>query len=526
MAQPLAPRPRPLCRRKLSAAPGVPSRPSSGPERFLRERGNYLVQTPGACFKFPPFRAGRPSRGPIPTMNISVERLPECKARLSAEIPAETVAKTRREIVSTYARQVKVPGFRPGKTPVSVVEKRFADSIEGELKDRLARSAYAEARQKESLTILGIAQVERDQIDGDGTYRLEVELVTEPEVELPDYKGLTVEVAKMEITDEMIANYLENTRKQHALPVDVDRAAAAGDLAVVNYTASLDGAALADRLDQEVGPLASGQDHWIELPEEGESAREFIPGLAAAVLGMKAGESKSFEATYPEDFPVEVVAGKAVTYEVTLTQVKERDVPNLDDEFAQKLGLESLEAMKDQIRSQFEQQRERMRAQMIDNQILARLTQDASFDLPQHIVFNETQRQVNQIVSRGYEQGMSEEDITKNQDELIRSAEEQAKNNVKAMFLLDQIATKEGIGVSDDELSRHVAMMAYRQGRPLKKVARELRDRNAFDELRHDIRVSKTIAFLRDQAVVTEVDPPKEEAASSEEGAPAAEAEA
>jgi trigger factor len=153
-----------------------------------------------------------------------------------------------------------------------------------------------------------------------------------------------------------------------------------------------------------------------------------------------------------------------------------------------------------------------MRTQIIDNQILGKLTKDVAFDVPQHIVFNETQRQVNQMVSRGYEQGMTEEDISKNQEDLIRSAEEQAKNNVKVMFLLDQIAEKEGVTVSDDELTRHVAMIAYRQGRPLKKVAREFRDRNAFPELRHDIRVSKTIALLRENAVINEVEAPAETA--------------
>lgn len=443
-------------------------------------------------------------------MNITVERFPECKARLSAAIPADTVTKTRREIVSAYATQAKVPGFRPGKIPTAVIEKRFADSIEGELKDRLARSAYSEARTKESLTILGIAQVEREQFEADGSYMLAVEVVTEPDVEVPEYKGITVEVAKMDVTDEMVDNYLDNTRKQHALPVDVDQAARPGDLAVINYTASLDGQPLADQVEKEAGPLATGSDHWVDLPEEGQEPREFIPGLAAAVLGMSKGETKTFDAIFAEEFPVAVVAGKTVSYEVTVTQVKARELPELNDAFAATLGLESLEQLKERVRGQFEQQRERMRTQIIDNQILGKLTKDASFDVPQHIVFNETQRQVNQMVSRGYEQGMSEEDISNNQEDLIRSAEEQAKNNVKVMFLLDQIADKEGITVSDDELTRHVAMIAYRQGRPLKKVAREFRDRNAFPELRHDIRVNKTIQLLRENAVINEVEPPKE----------------
>lgn len=442
-------------------------------------------------------------------MNISVERLPECKARLSAAIPVETVNKTRREIVSAYSTQAKVPGFRPGKIPLAVIEKRFAGPIEDELKDRLARSAYAEARSKEDLNILGISEVEREVFETDGSYMLAVEVVTEPKIEIGNYKGIPVEITKMEITEEMVNGYLDNTRKQQATPVDADKAAEPGDLAVISYVATLDGEPLADKLESEAGPLAQGDDHWVDLPEEGAEPREFIPGLAAAAVGLSAGDTKTFEATYADDFPIEAVTGKTVSYEITVKQVKARELPELNDDFAKAIGAESLEALRERVRAQFEEQRERMRTQVIDNQILGHLNQDVSFDLPQHIVFNETQRQVNEMVSRGYEQGMTESDIQTNQEDLLKNAENQAKNNVKTMFLLDEIAKAEGITVDDNELSQRVAMLAYQQRRPLKKVARELRDRNAFGEIRQDILISKTIAFLRENAVVTEVDPPE-----------------
>lgn len=442
-------------------------------------------------------------------MNISVERLPECKARLSAEIPAETVRSTYKEIVKAYSQQATVPGYRKGKIPAAVVEKRYAGPIEDELKDRLARSAYQEARTKEELVILGIAQVEREQFEGDGSYLLAVEVVTEPEVAIADYKEIPVEVQKMEVTDDMIDGYIDNMRKQQAVPTDVERAAGAGDLVIVNYTGSLDGESLEDKLEEQAGPLAKGEGHWVDVPEEGGESREFIPGLSEQVIGMSAGDSKSFDATYADDFPVEAVAGKTVSYEVTATQVKERELPEINDDFAKAIGAESLDALKENVRGQFQQQQEQVRTQMIDNQILAHLNDEMSFDLPQHIVFNETQRQVNQMVSRGYEQGMTENDIEQNQEDLLKNAETQAKNNVKTMFILDEIAQKEGISVSEDEMSQRVMMMAMQQQRPPKKVARELRDRNAYGEIRQDILISKTIQFLRDSAVVTEVDPPE-----------------
>ena len=444
-------------------------------------------------------------------MNITVERLPECKARLSAEIPADTVTNTRKQIVAAYSAQAKVPGFRPGKIPANVIEKRYAADIEGELKDRLARSAYGEAREKENLAILGIAQVEREQFEADGSYMLAVEVVTEPEVEVADYKEIEVEVQKMEVTDDMIDGYLDNMRKQQAVPTDVDRAAQPTDLVVVDYTGTLDGEPLEEKLEKEAGPLAKGESHWADVPEEGEEPREFIPGLSKAVDGMSAGDTKTFDAEFAEDFPVEAVAGKTVTYEIKVTQGKERELPTLDDAHAQAMGAETLEDLKDNVRAQFEQQMAQSRNQIIDNQLLAHLNDEMTFDLPQHIVFNETQRQVNQRVSRGYEQGMSEGDIEENQEDLMKSAETQAKNNVKTMFILEEIAQKEGITASQEEVSQRVMMMAQQQRRPVKKLARELRDNNGFENIHQDIVISKTIEFLRSNAKVTEVDAPAEE---------------
>lgn len=443
-------------------------------------------------------------------MKISVERLPDCKARLTAEIPAETANAERKGIVAAYAAQAKLPGFRPGKIPTSVVEKKFGAEIDSELKDRLARKAYAEAREKEKLEILGIAKVEKDQLESDGSFTMEVEVVTEPEVEIKNYKEIPVELTKMEITDEMVNGFIDNMRKQKAEPKDTDRASAAGDILVANYTATLDGEPLADKLEQEAGPLAAGEDHWIELPEEGEQPREFIPGLAAGCVGMAPGDTRTIEAEFPEDFPIEPIAGKTVSYEVTANTVKERELPPLDEEFAKGLGLESVEALKEAVTAQYEQQQANMRNEIIDNQILGYLNEEATFDLPEHIVFNETQRQVNEMVTRGYQQGVAHEEIEANQEQLLQSAETQAKNNVKTMFILDQIAENEGIQVTEEETTQRIVQMAMQAQRPVKKFARELRDNNKFGEIRQDILISKTIEFLRSNATITEVDPPEE----------------
>jgi len=453
-------------------------------------------------------------------MNISVERLPECRARLSADVPTSEVAKARQSIVAAFQQQAKVPGFRPGKTPASVVEKKFAGEIDSELRDRLARQSYAQAYEEEKVEILGIVSVERELFESDGSYSLVVEIVTEPEIDVPDYKGIPVEIGKLEVTESMIDGYIESSRKRMAELKDADRASAPGDVLVVNYSGTLDGEPLADRLDdQQAGPFASGEDFWVEIPEEGEEPREMIPGFSLAVAGMSPGEERTVEIEIPGDFPLENLAGKTVVYEVSATEVKERELPEVDADFAAGLGAGSVEELRELVREQFERQYEDMRNRLIDDRILSHLNEEVDVELPQHIVFNETQRQVNDMVMRSYQEGMGPEQIEEQREDLVKAAEEQAKNNVKTLFVLETIAGREGIRVTDDELTRRINLMAMQQNRPVKKIARELRDEDRIDDLRRDLLISKTIEFLRENASINEVDLPAGDGGEPESGA-------
>ncbi|MEM7697069.1 MAG: trigger factor [Verrucomicrobiota bacterium] len=446
-------------------------------------------------------------------MNVSVERLPDCKALVSAEIPADEVSKTRKTVVGLFANQANVPGFRPGKTPTSVIEKRYAGPILDETKDRLARSVYAEAQEKHDLALLGISSVEREDITPEGAYLMAVEVVVEPDVEVKaeDYQGIPVEVPRFETSDEMIDGHLTNLRERAAEFEPTERASEPTDVVIISYQGTFEGKPATEAFGEQFKILESHEDHWVNLPGEGQEAQAFIPGFAEALVGKSAGDEVSIESTFPDDFGAEEIAGKTLYYDVTVTEVRERKLPELDEEFAKSQGVETLEELREQVVEMFKQQYGRYRDQMIDNQILGKLNEEMSFDLPEHIVFGETQRQVNQMAARGYEQGMSEEQLEESQEDLVKSAENQAKNNVKTLFILNQIAAAEGLKASDDELSRRVSMMAMQQGRPVKKLARELRENNGFDDIRQDIVVSKTIEFLRESAVVTETDPPEPE---------------
>jgi len=295
----------------------------------------------------------------------------------------------------------------------------------------------------------------------------------------------------------------------------VDRAAAIGDILTFDYEGEIDDAARELLEERDLNTLIEAEGFVIELLEKEEEIQEPVPGISGALSGLKAGESKEVEIQYPGEFEIAELAGKSIIYHVTLTCVQEPSIPEADDELAQKVGAENLADLRNKIRQKNEEEREDLRFRMIQNQILQHLNQELEFDLPQHVLFNETQNQVNQMVYRGYQQGLQEDDIEKNQEEIVSNAEQRARQNVKTNFILNQIAEAENIAVDDEELSRDLAIAAMRQGTPFKKYIRELRKNNGIEEARENLLLSKTLEFLVSSATVTEVDPPEADKADS-----------
>lgn len=441
-------------------------------------------------------------------MTISVEKRPDCKARLSAEIPASEVTRERDQIVSLYARQAKLPGFRPGKAPRSAVEKRFGKEIEDELTERLVSRVFRQAQSEEKLEVLGVAAVESRIFGPDGSFAWAAEVVISPEFAIPDYGQIEVEVPRIGVDDEQVDRVLERMRQNYAELSDSDGPLEPGRIAVLAWKATTGGQPLAEAVDAEVGALAESEEYWVVIPVEGEEDR-FLPGFTGQIIGLKAGESREVAVTLPDSFEPEALRGKEVVFAVTVKEVKERIMPPLDDALAGKISEgKSLEEVREQIRDGLMQEHERMRTNLLTNQILAHLSGKLEFELPQHLLFNETQRQVNDMVYESYQRGADENLIREHQGEILENAQTRARLNLKTTFILEKIAEAEGISASDEEVSRQVVMMAAQSGKPFKKVVRQIRENNGFARIRHDVTMAKVLEFLRSRVKITEVDPP------------------
>jgi trigger factor len=435
-------------------------------------------------------------------MNIIVEKQPNCLATLRVEVPSDTVKTERAKIVSGYAAQARIPGFRPGKAPKNVIEKKFQSAITEELDDRLVRQAYDEALRKEALKVLNFGIPQNLLHNSDGSLSFQATLTLAPDVQLPNYKGITVKAPSGEVTDADIEAQLEGLRERFADYQDLEgRAAQNGDLAVIDFTSSLDGQPLEEALGKPAGYLSGREGFWLKLDEN-----SFLPGFAAQVEGLNVGDSKDIALTIPEDFPLSDLRGKEVTFHVALKGLKQSVLPELDDEFAAKVtGGKTLDELKELAKRQIEVEKRRQIDDYKVNQIVEHFNSLVDFELPEDLLRHETQGQADALVERGVKSGMTEDELTAQQAEIFATAGDQARTNLKTNFILQEIARTEGISVSDQELVNHLAMIAQSRKQNPKKFIKELQRTGRIPGIRNSMLVGKAIDFVLEHATVEEI---------------------
>jgi trigger factor len=434
-------------------------------------------------------------------MNITLEKQSDCKVGAHIEVPADVVNSERAKIVAAFSTQAKIPGYRPGKIPSKIIETRFAKGIEEELRERLVRTGCNEAVEKEGQDVLGIGKVGEATFNPDQTFTFTAELITAPEFTLPEYKNIPVKLPSAAVTEQEIDATMENLRERYAEFAEVEGPLKEGHFAVISYMAKLDGKPLVET-DYEVGVLAENEDFWVKIDE-----KSFLPGFTPQLLGLNPGDKKEVTVVLAEDFPFEDLRGKELVYDVEIKTIQEQSLPDLNDELAERIEAgKSLADIRSLIEQSLGSEKENRRQEEMSGQILRFLGEDLNFELPEHLVRGETQRMVNTMVQQGQQSGMDNDTIMEHQEQILDSAAVSAKSNVKITFILEQIAKEENIAASDDDIRQQVAMMAAQSGRPVKKIVRELRDSNSFEEIRNRITIGRTLEFLKANANVTEAE--------------------
>ena len=427
-------------------------------------------------------------------MKVEVEKKPESVSTLQIELPPEEVAKEWDEIANSFARFAKIPGYRPGKAPRSVIEKRFRKEIQDEVTKKLVSKSYHDAIAQKQLRVAALSNVEDVEFGEDKSMRFRATVVTAPEFELPDYKNIRVQLPDAKVSNAEIDAALERLREQAADFVDVpERGLHMGDFAVLDFDGAIEGKPIREIAPNASKNLHGGRKFWLHLAPE-----NFLPGFCEQILGMKPAETRSVQVEFAADLPVAELAGKKADYAVTLNEIKERVLPPVDDAMAAKLAPgKSLVDLRDMIAHDLEHQKKHEVERAKEAQIVKFLDEHTSFDLPPPLLKNETRRALNELVHRNRERGVPDEVLKGKEKELVEGAASVAAQRLKTNFILARIAEHEGIKVTREDVDLRIRQEAARYNISSDKMRKEIDEHSGLDALAEQILLGKTLDFLK-----------------------------
>lgn len=444
---------------------------------------------------------GRVLHYSIRIMNVVVENKPNCISTLRVELEPERVEREWKSVASQFQKIARLPGYRPGKAPQSLVDRKFSEDIRQELTNKLLREALNEAIEEKKLKVLTVSKVEDVEITAVRSMHFTATVVTAPDFELPDYRNITVELAKREVTDADVEEAVAAIAEQHAEFQTVEgRALEMNDFAVVTYAATLDGTPLAEAVENCPPLLAGRPNFWIRLTPE-----TLAPGFSEALVGMNIGEPREFTLAIPEGFPFEAVRGKQLAYTVTLHEIRVRELPPIDDALANKLDPgKTIAEIRDRIRAELDARAGHEFENGKRDAALKQLHERFQCELPTHLVNNEMTGIVREIVQENQGRGVSEDEIKEHEEQIMGAAKQSATDRVRSMFLLLRIAEKEEIRVTEQDLAMHITQLAARYQIPVQKFVKDLQKRNAIGQIREQLLVGKALDFVASNVTVRE----------------------
>ena len=436
-------------------------------------------------------------------MNVTVENLAPCKKLVRVEIEAQKVDETLDKVTKEFQREANLPGFRPGKAPREMVVRKYGKDIEDEAKRKLISEAYKNALEEKKIDVLGQPDIEEIQFSRGQPLQFAATIETPPEFELPEYKGIPVKREARTVTDEDVAKALDVLRQSQTTFKTVDRPAQTGDIVVVNYTGTSEGKALTE-IAPTAKSLSEQKSFWVEI-----GADAFLPGFGEQLMGTKAGDKRTVNVEFPANFVTTELSGKKASYEVEVLEVKEKALPPLDEAFAKSYGAESLEKLREGVRRDLEKELEYKNHRSVRTQLVRSLLNRVNFELPETAVAHETRNVVYDIVQENAKRGISRDTIEQQKEQIYSAATQGAKERVKVAFLLQKIAEKEDIKVSQEEIAQRVAQLAATYQIPAAKFLKDLQKRNGLIEIFDQIMNEKVLNLLQENAKIEDA-PPEE----------------
>ena len=382
-------------------------------------------------------------------MKTNTKKINGCKVELGVEIDAEGIKSIVKDVERAFVREVRLPGFRPGKVPLEMIRKEFADGIEKEILRMMVQKNLADAVKAENLDEVAVSEIKDVKHDAEGgSFTAVIEV--KPEFKLPSYKGLKIEKRDTAVTEEALQDQLGRLRAAYAKYEDAKEGetVADGDFVQIDYTGTVGGKPILE-ISPDAKVVASGTGFWTQV-EEGR----FLPEILDALKGMKTGETKEgVVAKFDKENAPDGLGGKKAEYTLTLKAFRRRILPT-DAEFAERAKAESVEKLAATVREQMEKHAEAEEAARRENEAVDLLLKKADFDIPETQVSRAKDAMLRQYAERAQYSGISAEYFEKNREKIMKDAQEAAERQVRLWYILEGIAKAENLETNDDDLGK------------------------------------------------------------------------
>lgn len=412
-----------------------------------------------------------------------------CQREIAVEIPADVVKAETDALVNRYQKLARIPGFRKGKVPASIVRQRFAEDIKSDVVEALVPRYFREEAKKQNLAPISQPRVTDLHIHEGEPLRFKASFEILPQFTLAPYDDIRVTTIDVTVTDEDVETALNNLREQHATysAVDEDRPLADGDFAVVSFKGT------PKEVEGDAKPVEVDE-IMVEI-----GGKNTIPEFTENLRGAKSGETRTFDVKYADDFSDKRLAGKSMTYEVNVKGIKTKSIPELTDDFAKELGAElnTVDEVRTRLRDNMKAEKEHEAAHQGKDKLIEELVKRNDFPVPEAMLNEQIDIRLERGLRALAAQGMRTEDMKRMDFGRLRTGQrEAALREVKASLILEQIADEEKIEVSDEEFDREIEALATQSKQTVEQVRARLTQDGGLDRMRHRLRNEKTLDSL------------------------------
>jgi trigger factor len=413
-----------------------------------------------------------------------------CRRELDLEIPADEVSKAMDRVTKEFAKVARIPGFRPGKAPMTLIRRRFADDIKGEVLQSLVPERVEKAVTEQKLTPVSQPQVEKLDFNDGQPLKFRAVFEVLPEFELGNYKDLQLEMPTMEVNDEDVTKTLEEMRERAAAFAPAEgRPVQDGDFVQLKLTGTPEGGGEPLQADSVLCHIG---------------AEETMAPFNENLRGVNIGDHKDFDVPYPADYPDAKLAGNSYHYSVDVLGIKTKKLPDLNDDFAKDVSdATTLDELNKKIREGLEHQRDHKHKDLLREKVLAEIVKLHDFPVPQALVEHQMDVRLERVVRSLAQQGVDPRAVNIDWVSLRKRNEDRAKDDVKAELIVDRIATAENIDVTEEEVEHELEHLAGHSNESAEAIRARLTKQGTLDRIKAKLRSDKTLDWLAQNAKIS-----------------------